>query len=453
MNSIGTVHGWAFGRWSQASQASSSVAAASAAPAKVGRGAFDTLADAVLKAVGSADSSSKPDRSFDGLALALRDALASGDGSQGAVDGLLKKISDALGAARSSLVAGGLSERDADRAIAAFQDKLAASVGALATRITSQVPATGTSTPAPASSGDATDAAATPSTSEAAGAAASAARATWSVDQKLGVKLVTQEGDVVRIRLRQSEGFDASAAQRGAAAYAAVSSYSSSRFTIDVQGSLSQSELDAISGVLGQVDKIAGEFYSGDVASAFADASSLNYDPTVLAKVGLKMSQTETLRLSSVSIGAPAQAPAVPATPTAPAAPTLPSPSDPTLPVDSTAQAASSTAATDSTTATDAAASSSSASASATPDTATTTPTPSTPTSGADAIQKSVLGFIRDLIQSLGSTTTSGRVTITARAKLELAVVAIDGARAQSSPTEKAATGLLGATVAKLTDA
>lgn len=456
MNSIGTVQGWAFGRWTQVSQASTAVAAGTPHAGRSGRGAFDTLADAVLKAVGSTDSAKAPDRSFDGLALALRDALASGDGSQSTVDGVLKKISDALGTARSALVAGGLSERDADRAIAAFQEKLADSVGALASRITAQAPATSTPAPAPtATSSDASNTTNAPATGDAAGIVASATRATWSVDQKLGVKLVTQEGDVVRIRLRQSEGFDASAAQRGAAAYAAVSSYSSSRFTIDVQGSLSQGELDAISGVLGQVDKIASEFYSGDVAAAFADASSLDYDPAVLARVGLKMSQTQSLRVSSVAIGAPATATPVPASPAAPAIPTIPTapaPSDPIAPVDSTTESASGSG----TAAATAAATDETAPAATTATTAAETPattTPSAPASGAEAIQKSVLGFIRDLIQSLGSTTTSGRVTITARAKLELAVVAIDGARVQSSTSEKAATGLLGATVAKLTDA
>lgn len=465
MNSIGAVQQqWAFGRWSQVAQSTSTAVAAtsSSSPRGGAQGAFRALSEAVLKAVGG--SSTSQDTSFDGLAKALRDALAAGDGSQASVDGLLKKISDALGSVRDSLVASGVSERDANRAVAAFQEKLADSVEALSKQISSAPPAA--VAPAPAAPVSTTPATASDSssdgtsnvaaTTDAAGAVASAFSARWTVDQKLGIRLITQEGDVVRIKLRQSEGLQASAAQRGADAYASVSSYSRSRFSISVQGSLNQDELDAISDVLDQVDDIASEFYSGDAAAAFADASALSFDPAVLAKVGLKMSQTTSLRVSGVSIGAPAPTPPAPtsppATPSEPAttpvaAPTTAGdlPSDPTVPVDATASVAPTTAdapATDAVPAT---------TADAAAPTAGTTP--SSTTSAADAVRTSVLDFIRNLLDTLGTPTTAGRVTITARAKLELAVVAIGAAAPQPTASQKAATDLLGATVAQVKDA
>jgi hypothetical protein len=445
MNSIGTVQGWAFGRWTQVARPPAGVQPD--VPATVGggaRSAFDTLADAVTRGLG-VDGKGSGDRSFDGLALALRDALAAGDGSSGAVDGLLKKVSDALGTARSTLIANGLSERDADRAIAAFQSKLADAVESLSAKIqaggAAQAPATETPTPAPAPTTDAS--------APAVAASASAFKASWSVDQKLGIRLVTQEGDVVRIRLRQSEGLEASAAQRGANAYASVSAYTKSRFSIDVQGSLSDTELKAISDVLGQVDRIASEFYSGDASAAFADAASLNFDPAVLAKVGLKMSQTQSLRISNVVIG-PVAAPA-PAPVSAPAPSPVPLPAPQPAPVEATAAPTNDVPEGTLAPTTD--------SAVAAEPTLTSTPVSTASTAAAptvsptDAVRKSVLDFIRDLLDTLGTTTQAGRITITARAKLELAVVAIDGARSPSALAEQAATGLLAGTVAKLRDA
>jgi hypothetical protein len=452
MNSIGTVQGWAFGRWAQVARPPA--AAPADVPATVGgsaRSAFDTLADAVIRSLGG-DGAGAGDRSFDGLALALRDALAAGDGSTGAVDGLLKKVSDALGTARSTLIANGLSERDADRAIAGFQSKLADAVESLSAKIQA-----GSAAPVPAAETPAPAAAPTPDPSASA-AAASAFEASWSVDQKLGIRLVTQEGDVVRIRLRQSEGLEAGAAQRGASAYASVSAYTKSRFSIDVQGSLSETEIKAISDVLDQVDRIASAFYSGDAGAAFADAASLSFDPAVLAKVGLKMSQTQSLRISNVVIG-PGAAPA-PSAVSAPAPSPVPLPSPVPPPSTVDAATASSDANADGTLAPTAdstvAAEPAATTAPGTPASSATAAaaTPAAPTvSSVDAVRKSVLDFMRDLLDTLGTTTRAGRVTITARAKLELAVVAIDGARSPSAPSEQAATGLLAGTVANLRDA
>jgi hypothetical protein len=258
--------------------------------------------------------------------------------------------------------------------------------------------------------------AAAPAAAASSGYTASAA--SYSFDLKAGLRLVTQEGDVVRIRLRQSEGFEARSASTGAAAYAEVSSYTRSRFSIDVQGALSEEELTAISGVLGQVDALTRSFYSGDVAAAFADGAALDFDPAVLADVAVRVTQTEQIRVAVASSTLSGPSVAAPTVAMAPEAEPMPAPAR--LPASDGEAAAA-------------------PSASVAPRTADPRGT--------------IVGFLSELVGTLGEVTQAGRLTLSARAKLDLAVLAIDGARAPAAPEEQAAASLLGAVVARTQDA
>ena len=127
---------------------------------------------------------------------------------------------------------------------------------------------------------------------------ATGAMAKFRSTQKTEIELVTQDGDRVRLSLKTREGFDARGGSlvglQGAAAYAAVSAFSETRFRLDVQGSLDEGELAAIREVLGRVDEIASRFYGGDATDA-ADAAALAFDGAELAGVSFRLSERQSL--------------------------------------------------------------------------------------------------------------------------------------------------------------
>jgi hypothetical protein len=473
-----------------------------------------TIASAVLDALGGGGGSAGTGSpGVAEVANALKAALAGG----AAGDDLLDKLGDALKGVRKQLVSAGYSPQDAARAVASFRARLADRLDALASAAadpappanppalpattdatpastTAGSPPVGTTsgpavTPAPATAGGAsppptdpapspgtpaTGAAGTPSTggtpptTTTGGSPGTPAPTSGAflLSERAGLKIVTQEGDVVRIRIRYAAAGEfttsgapaagtggapatAGSAATGLAAYGSVgaSLYQTAGFSIDVRGSLNDQELAAIQDVLGQVDQLASKFFSGDTSAAFAAGANLGFDPTVLAGYSLKLSQTVALQLDGP---APAPLPAGTGSGTTPAATggtaAATPPATPPPPVATTPPA---------TTTPPAGAAGTGTSTPATGTTATGTPATGTGggTPAATDPIASITQYLRELFSTLGTTTQAGRITISARAKLELTVAAIDAARVSQSPQEKAATGFLSATLAKVADA
>jgi hypothetical protein len=410
--------------------------------------------------------------SVESVALALRDALTAGDRND-AVANLLARVDEALTAASDSL---GLPEAAARALTAEFREALADRVGALARELGSTSVASPPATPTASGAGSLPGAsvpeamsspAPVPSTQGALPNSTAApdstapttavAKASYRVVQRTGIELVTQEGDVVRISLRTKEGFKASAGYSPTVAYLQVAAYSKTRFSVEVQGSFSASELAAIDDVLGQVHELAKDFYAGDAASAFAGGAVLDVDPTQLAAVSLRMSQSTSLRISGRAEWSGASLPSVPAVPlpsVATAAPGTgagtPAPStDGPVPTDSASvgEEASAGAARE---------------AAGVPtlpaptDAIATTGAPLASASADAAARASSLRAMADylvkLFDSLGTTTVAGRIEFSARAKLQLLVTAVDGAKLPGSTTEAAASRLLGETVGATTN-
>lgn len=116
--------------------------------------------------------------------------------------------------------------------------------------------------------------------------------------------LTTQDGDVLRIRFRNSErqSVELAAVSTGSAEAASVhlSSTERSRTRIDVQGSLDAGELKAIEDFVSQVDTLANEFFEGDLEAAFAAAAKLDYDASEIAGFSLKLGMSERVQASAV---------------------------------------------------------------------------------------------------------------------------------------------------------
>jgi hypothetical protein len=414
---------------------------ATAAPALRRDRAFTAFASSILGALGAAASASDAAASgassdatggrVNDVALGLKNALENWSGPGDAVDSLLGTVQAALDQASQALGAAGYGSAAIQSFVTQFRGALSERLDVLASQAAAApaaVTAPAASVRAPASPAAATQAApaapvAPVALAEKATTAASsgAFTASYRLTESGAIELVTTEGDVVRIGFRSSEGGAATGASAtgaaGLAAYAAVSSYASSRFSVSVQGSLNADELKAVNDVLGQINTLATQFFSGSVAQAFASAATLSIDPKEIASVALRLTESVGLRLASVGDG------------TAP-------------PVADAANAAAATTAATPATAT-------SVPAAAAADTAPAVTATAPPTFAGGGLS-SLLDYLRQLLDALGTTTTQGTVTFTAKAKVELLGNAVAGATIAAP--ESAAAAFLKRILASTTD-
>lgn len=397
--------------------------------------------DSVANAAASASSSP-----MQSLVATVHSAMSvSGASGADPVPDLLQAIRAALSDAYAALTKAGVSDQDANKAVAAVAGQLASALA----------PAVGSTQPAPQIA-PATDVGV--STPVAAAAATPAGNSdyalTYTRKQKASLDILTQEGDRVQIRFRSREGVSTDTA---AAAGGKVYAFAQGRVEISVQGELSGDELKAIGDLVSHVDTLANEFFKGDMHQAFATAAALGFDSSQIASFALQLSQDESLRQSGTL-----PAPAKPALPAAPAAATsaaltptaastakvatgakLPANTTPiSLPepraLDAVASAvtpsdatASDSTAGDSTTSTgSAAAPSSTASAITSPD-------------KAPSLQDTLIGFVRKILDNLGNVAGSGRVEFSLRWKLNLVVAAVAAAAPQAAQASNAGTTLL----------
>ncbi|MBS0374808.1 MAG: hypothetical protein JSR73_09490 [Proteobacteria bacterium] len=445
--------------------------------------AFGAFSDAILSAFGkvagsasatgadATGSATTPNR-VGAVALALKQALEASNGSPDAVAGVLGKIQSALDAASQALASAGFSSDQIQAFTDQFKSALGAQLDALANQLNtagapapsvapptlpSTAPATGTTdtgaagSASGAGSGTATgttagtgstgtDPATNPATTPA--VSSGAFQVSYKLSASGALRLVTAEGDIVNISFRATEkgtAIGASAAgAAGIAAYAAISQTDSARFRISVQGSLNADELKAVNDVLGQVDALATQFFQGNVSDAFSSAASLNVDPTEIA--GLSLRLNESARFSLTAIGDPTT--------------TTPATTDTT---GSTAGDTTATSTPPTTTATDPAATGATAASGTDPAAppATTTPAATDPAAtpaGSDTgstLPSSATGggtggifdFLRQVLDAIGTPTTAGSVTISAKAKLTLLASAVGNA--SLTPTEAGAADFL----------
>src|SRR6185369_16803420 len=132
--------------------------------------------------------------------------------------------------------------------------------------------------------------------------------------ERAGLSIVTQEGDVVRLRIKVRDSLDAAASDATGdstqVAQLSVDSRSSMKISFHVDGDLNADELAAIQDVVQQVGALADQFFAGDVPAAFAAAQDLNIDSWQLAKVGLRLSVRESVTYSGPALAASTPAPA-----------------------------------------------------------------------------------------------------------------------------------------------
>lgn len=120
--------------------------------------------------------------------------------------------------------------------------------------------------------------------------------------QRSTIKIRTQEGDVVKLMLRRVDKMSASdIAQSSGNNFSSLTEVevsSRSRMILKVDGDLNEAEFAAIQDVFMQAEKIANEFFGGDLAAAFDLAQGFEFDTEQLARVKMRFRFTEMTRVS-----------------------------------------------------------------------------------------------------------------------------------------------------------
>lgn len=250
-----------------------------------------------------------------GLAIALRDKLATAPDSKDAVTSVMASIDRALDEAAKRLAAQGASQKDIDAGIAKFKNKLAREIGELSGNV------------------------ATPPDAAATQKLVIAARE--EVRERFSLDVLTSEGDKVTIRFASLKVTEAAAAavsnDTGSVTKIEGNVISRGRFQVEVDGELNDSERTAIADLLDKVDDIAADFFGGDAQAAFAAAGRVGLESDALGAFDLKLSYSRSLAAvktyaSNAQLGSetapaaakPASDPKLVATPTAKTATTDP---------------------------------------------------------------------------------------------------------------------------------
>lgn len=119
--------------------------------------------------------------------------------------------------------------------------------------------------------------------------------------QRSRIIIRTQEGDLVKLDLRQRDHVSLVRVHAedglGSSTYTEIEVSEKSRLRLKIHGDLNPDELTAIRDIFAQAEAIADEFFSGDVIAAFEIAAGLDIDQDQIARVRLRFSETEKIRV------------------------------------------------------------------------------------------------------------------------------------------------------------
>lgn len=131
-----------------------------------------------------------------------------------------------------------------------------------------------------------------------------AAALRYQRSEKTTLKLRTQEGDVVRIKIQNRTSAQATLSgaedAAGGAGEMELSAEISSKLRIKVKGHLNADELLAIQDAVAQAADIADQFFTNDVEGAFATASAFKLDSEQLAGVKFRFRMRESAIYSAL---------------------------------------------------------------------------------------------------------------------------------------------------------
>jgi len=110
------------------------------------------------------------------------------------------------------------------------------------------------------------------------------------------IEIVTQDGDKIEVSYsaisQTTSKYDYSQSQQGTATSYVFSGASSTAFKYNVQGELDADEQQAINELLSKVGDLAGQFFNGNVQSAFNTAMELGFDSEELKSFAVEFQQS-----------------------------------------------------------------------------------------------------------------------------------------------------------------
>ncbi len=125
-------------------------------------------------------------------------------------------------------------------------------------------------------------------------------------NETLELEVRTRDGDRVRIQLESLDAFSSDqsvSSLSGASGTAVLGEFSatritSDRFSVRVQGDLDEDERAALSDLLGRVDSLSDQFFSGDPQLALEQALNLGYDQDEIAGFSLRLTATDVRQVT-----------------------------------------------------------------------------------------------------------------------------------------------------------
>lgn len=128
---------------------------------------------------------------------------------------------------------------------------------------------------------------------------AKAANLDASRSETFDLEIKTREGDIVKISYasNQAGGFQSSQTSSPAGDRQSITAYASEsqNLSYSVQGNLSDDEKKAIGDVMKNIEKLANDFYGGDLQGAMHHALALNMSKEQLSSLSLDLTYSETV--------------------------------------------------------------------------------------------------------------------------------------------------------------
>lgn len=116
--------------------------------------------------------------------------------------------------------------------------------------------------------------------------------------QTFDLSVTTREGDRLRISVAQASASASSSQVEAGGTQAQGQSIQVGGWQVEVEGDLNDQERKALEQLLGEVQGLSDQFYSGDYAGAFDRALELNLDGGQLASMSLNLTQTSVRQVN-----------------------------------------------------------------------------------------------------------------------------------------------------------
>ncbi len=124
-----------------------------------------------------------------------------------------------------------------------------------------------------------------------------------ALSERAAIQITTQDGDVVSFNLEQIQASfeqgQLSGDRFGFESTQMAGQYSSGQYNYSIDGELDEGEIEALNGLMMQIEGMSDQFFSGDFQGAFQSAMELGFDSQEIAGFSVNLSQTQVQQVSA----------------------------------------------------------------------------------------------------------------------------------------------------------